>query len=416
MGAKSFLTLDDFDVKGKTVIVRVDVNSPVDAKTHSITDDSRLRQHAVTLDRLLKAGAKVVVLAHQGRRGEPDFISLKAHAETFSKLLGRSVKYVDDIFGGKARREIRSLKEGEVLVLENVRFWPEETREKTPEEHAQSALVKNLAPLADLFVNDAFAAAHRAHASMVGFTAVLPSAAGPVMEGELNALRRVHEAAEKPCVYVLGGAKADDAVEMTSAVLGRGIADKVLPCGVIGQVFLKGRGLDLGVPNESLLKDKGYDKYAASASKLLAQFGEKIQTPLDVAVKLPTGGRDEVLVDDLPTRYPIQDIGRETIQDFSRILRGAKTIVISGPAGVYEEPGFEAGTRAVFEASVRSGAFVVIGGGHTVAAAEEFGYADKVSYVSTAGGAFIEFLIKGTLPAIEALERAAQRRQIQKRG
>jgi len=408
---KSFLALDDFDLKGKTVIVRVDVNSPVDAATRTITDDSRLREHAVTLDRLSKAGAKVAVLAHQGRKGEPDFIPLKAHAETFSRLLGRPVRYVDDIFGGKARRAIKGLKEGEVLLLENVRFWPEETKEKSPEEHAQSPLVKNLAPLADLFVNDAFAAAHRAHASMVGFTAVLPSAAGLVMERELNALKRVHESAEKPCVYVLGGAKADDAVEVTSTVLGKGIADAILVCGVIGQLFLRGRGLDLGVPNDALLKEKGYDRYVAAASKLLDRFGEKIQVPLDVAVKSSKGSREEMLVEELPSPHPIEDIGSETIESFSKVLRRARTIVINGPAGVYEDPGFEAGTKAIFEASVQSGAFVLIGGGHTVAAAERFGFADKVSYVSTAGGAFIEFLIKGTLPAVEALKKAAQRVQ-----
>jgi len=406
------LTLDDFNVNGKTVLVRVDVNSPVDPKTHAITDDARPREHAATLDRLSKAGAKVVVLAHQGRKGEPDFIPLRAHAETFSRLLGRPIKYVDDIFGGKARREIKSLKPGEILVLENVRFWPEETKEKSPEEHARSVLVRNLAPLVELFVNDAFAAAHRAHASTVGFTAVLPSAAGPVMEKEVNALRRAHEAAEKPCVYVLGGAKAEDAVEVTSAVLTRGIADMVLPCGVIGQVFLKGKGLDLGVPNEAFLKEKGYDRYADSAARLLVQFHGKILTPVDVAVRLPTGAREEMLAEELPSRYAIQDIGGETIQSFSRVLRQARTIVISGPAGVYEAAGFETGTKAIFEASVQSDGFVLIGGGHTVAAAEEFGYAEKVSYVSTAGGAFIEFLIKGTLPAIEALEKAAQRAEV----
>ncbi|MCJ7766840.1 phosphoglycerate kinase, partial [Candidatus Bathyarchaeota archaeon] len=209
-----FLTLDDVKVKDKTVLVRVDFNSPVDPETKKLLEDARIRAHAeTTIKELAENGAKVVILAHQGRKGDADFIPLKQHSELLSKILRKPVKYVDDLYGEKAKAAIRNLKSGEILVLENVRTFAAETKNGTPEEQAKTDLVKNLAPLADLFVNDAFAAAHRSHVSMVGFTAVLPSVAGRIMERELKSLGRVLEKPEKPCVFIFGGAKADDSLE-----------------------------------------------------------------------------------------------------------------------------------------------------------------------------------------------------------
>ena len=244
------LTLDDVALEGKTVLVRVDFNSPVDPETKKILDYTRIKRHGeTTIKELAEKGAKVVVLAHQGRKGDPDFIPLKQHAEILGKVLGKPVKYVDDVFGEKAKNAIKSLKNGEILVLENVRTFDGETKKGTPEEHAETEFVKNLAPLADLFVNDAFAAAHRAHVSIVGFTAVLPSAAGRIMERELKSLSRVLENPEKPCVFVLGGAKADDSLEISRYVLSNNIADYVLTGGVVGHVFLAAKGVNLGKPN-----------------------------------------------------------------------------------------------------------------------------------------------------------------------
>jgi phosphoglycerate kinase len=224
-----YLTLDDFNVKNKVVLVRVDFNSEIDPETKIVTSDVRIRAHAeTTLKELAEKGAKVVILAHQGRKGEADFTPLKQHAEILGKILKCPVKYVDDIYGEKAQNAIKNLQSGEILVLGNVRGFDGETKKGTPEEHAKTPLVQNLAPLADLFVNDAFAAAHRAHVSMVGFTAVLPSAAGRIMERELKSLSRALETPEKPCVYVMGGAKADDSLEISKYVLGNGIADYVV--------------------------------------------------------------------------------------------------------------------------------------------------------------------------------------------
>ncbi|MEM3550431.1 MAG: phosphoglycerate kinase, partial [Candidatus Bathyarchaeia archaeon] len=252
-----YLTLDSVDVKNKTVLVRVDFNSPVDPETKKVLDDTRIRAHGeTTINELAKKGAKVVVLAHQGRRGDPDFIPLKQHAELLSKVIGTPVKFVDDVFGEKAKNAIKELKSGEILVLDNVRNFAGETKEGTPEDHAKTDLVRELAPLADLFVNDAFAAAHRAHVSMVGFTSVLPSFAGRIMERELKSLSRVLENPEKPCIYVLGGAKADDSLEISKYVLDNKIADYVLTGGVVGHVFLAARGVDLGKPNMKFLEEK----------------------------------------------------------------------------------------------------------------------------------------------------------------
>jgi len=185
------LTIDDLDLEDRVVLLRVDFNSPLDPETKDILDDSRIRSHSATISELSKKGAKTVILAHQGRPGDPDYSSLENHAKLLSSIIGKSVRYVDDIFGDEAKNAIKALKKGEILVLKNVRDFPEETKSKSPEEHANSELVKNLVPLADFFVNDAFAAAHRSHASMVGFMTRLPTAAGRVMEKELKSLERV---------------------------------------------------------------------------------------------------------------------------------------------------------------------------------------------------------------------------------
>ena len=252
-----YLTIDDIEVKNKVVLVRVDFNSEIDLKTKKVTSDVRIRAHGEsTIKDLSDKGAKVVVLAHQGRKGEPDFIPMKQHSEILEKILNKPVQFVDDIFGIKAKNAIKNLKSGEILVLDNVRGFDGETKKGTPGEHAKTDLVKNLAPLADVFVNDAFAAAHRAHVSLVGFTAVLKSAAGRIMERELKSLSKAFEKPEKPCLFVMGGAKADDSLEISKYVLSNNIADTVLTGGVISQVFLAAKGYNLGEKNIEFLSKK----------------------------------------------------------------------------------------------------------------------------------------------------------------
>ena len=405
-----FLTLDDFDVKDKTVLVRVDFNSPVDPETKKVLSDTRIRAHGeTTIKELAEKGAKVVILAHQGRPGEPDFISLEQHAEILGKILGKPVKFVDDVYGEKAQKAIRELKSGEILVLDNVRKFPGERKKATPEEHSKSELVMNLAPLADIFVNDAFAAAHRAHASIVGFTVLLPSAAGRIMERELKALSKVLESPEKPCVYILGGAKADDSLQISKYVLDNNIADHVLTGGITGHLFLVARGYDLGKPNMELLEKKELMGLVPGIKELMEKYPGKIETPVDLAVEVE-GKRKEITVEELPTEHPIYDIGTKTIEKYSQIISNAKSIVFSGPPGVYEKEEFLKGTKGLFEAIASSNAFSLIGGGHSVAAVHSLGLADKMSYISTAGGALIEFLMGKELPGVAALEKAASRR------
>jgi len=404
-----FLTMDDFDFRDKTVLVRVDFNSPIDPQTKKILDDTRIRAHAeTTIRELVQKGAKTVILAHQGRPGSPDFTPLEQHAKILGKILDKPVKYVDDVFGEKAQEAVRKLKAGETLVVENVRTFADERKKGSPEEHARSEFVKKLAPLADVFVNDAFAAAHRAHISIVGFTAVLPSAAGRIMERELKALSRVLENPEKPCVYIFGGAKADDSLKISQYVLENNIADHILTGGVISHLFLVAKRFNLGKPSMDFLEKEQVLGLVTGIQDLMKRYPGRIEVPADVAVEVE-GKRKEMEVTELPTSHPIYDIGTKTTKNYGRIISNAKSIVVSGPMGVYEKREFMLGTKKTFEAVAASKAFSLVGGGHTVAATKELGLTDKISYVSTAGGALIEFLMGEALPGVVALEKAAAR-------
>jgi len=397
-------------VKGKVVLVRVDFNSPVDPQSHKILDDTRIKAHGeTTIKELVEKGAKVVILAHQGRPGDPDFIPLQQHAMILAKVLGKPVEYVDDLYGEEARTAVKNLKPGEVLVLKNTRTYSDEQKSKTPEEHAKSEFIKALAPLADVFVNDAFSAAHRAHASVVGFSAVLPTVAGRVMEHELKALSKVLESPQKPCVFILGGAKADDSLEISRYVLKNNIADFVLTGGITGHLFILVNKVNLGKPNMDLLEKQGVLGLVPGIKELMATYQGKVKAPIDVAVD-EDGKRKELPVSSLPTEFSIFDIGTQTIKQYSQIIKKAKSIVISGPPGVYEKKEFLKGTKEILEAIAASKAFSLVGGGHTVAAVQELGLADKMSYISTAGGALIEFLMGKTLPAVAALEEAAKKK------
>ena len=405
-----YLTLDDFKVKDKVVLVRVDFNSEIDPETKKVTSDVRIRAHAeTTITELAEKGAKVVVLAHQGRKGDPDFIPLKQHAEILGKILKCPVQFVDDVYGEKAKKAIKNLKGGEILVLDNVRGFDGETKNGTPEEHAKTELVQNLAPLADLFVNDAFAAAHRGHVSIIGFTAVLPSAAGRIMERELKSLSKALDKPEKPCLFVMGGAKADDSLEISKYVLSNSIADVVLTGGVTSQVFLAAKGYKLGEKNMAFLEKKGLTGLIPGIKELIKKYSKGIATPEDLALDV-NGRRKEISLDKLPTEYSIFDIGTKTIKNYGKLAASAKSIVLSGPMGVYENKEFAVGTKKVFEAIAKSKAFSLAGGGHTISALQEFGLSDKISYVSTAGGALIEFLMGKKLPGVVALEEAAARK------
>ena len=385
--------MDDFDFNNKTALVRLDFNSPVDPKNKKLLDDTRIQLHGEnTVKELIMKGAKIVILAHQGRPGKIDFITLEQHAERLEKILHRPVKYIDDLYGDKAKEAILMLKKGEVIVLKNTRTFAEEQKVKIPEEHAKSEFVKALSPLVDVFINDAFSTAHRSHTSIVGFSNVLPNIAGRIMERELEALNKVLDNPLKPCVFVLGGAKVDDSLEISKHILKNNIADYVLTGGITGHLFLVSQGVDLGKTSMSFLEGQEGLNLVPGIKDLFCNYAGKIKVPLDVAYEL-NGKRTEISSKKLPIEKAIYDIGSETIRSYAKKLKNAKTIVVSGPPGVYEKKEFMKGTKGILEAIANSKAFSLAGGGHTLAALRQLEITDKISYASTAGGALIEFLM-----------------------
>jgi len=404
----SFRTLDDVDVKDKTVIIRVDLNSPLDPKTLKIIDDSRIRLHSGTINEVADKGGKVVVLAHQGRKGDEDFTDLSRHAEAMRKYLKHPLRFVKDVIGPEAVSAIRSLQDGDVLLLDNVRSLDEETKELSPQEHAKGQLVSTLSPLANLFVNDAFAAAHRSHASIVGFTVTLPSVAGRVMERELNALKRVYEEPERPSVYVFGGAKPKETFIVIGHVLDKGIADRVLVGGMVSTVLAHVSGQNVGDKNVQEIKAKGFEKMFPSAKAIMDQYPGRIVIPVDVAVDV-NGKRKEIKREDFPPPSEIRDIGTGTIRLFSEFAIDARSLVINGPLGLFEDRKFAIGTVEFIRSLSKSKAYSVMGGGHSVAALEQYGIANCISYISTGGGAMISYLSGEPLPGVEALKAAAKR-------
>jgi len=401
---RDYLTIDDIDLRGKTVLCRLDLNSPMDPKG-IILDDSRFRSHLITLKEL--EDSKVVIISHQSRPGKSDFTTMEPHSRLLSKLMRCNVDYVDDIFGSHAINSIREMENGGVILLENTRFYSEESFERTPKEHSRTHMVKRLSPICDVFMNDAFSVSHRSHLSVTGFTEVLPSIAGRVMEKEIDSLNRGLSCSERPCVYVLGGTKVDDSIKVTKNVLERGCADRILVTGVVANVFLAAKGVKIGGTNMSFIEKQGYLSQIDIARELLSRFGENIGLPQDVALN-KNDERVEEKVRNLNTELPIHDIGIETMVIFSKEIASAKIVIMNGPAGVFEKEAFALGTYELIKAGTKSG-FSVIGGGHIAAAAEQLGISSKFSHVSTGGGACIDFLAGEKLPGIEALRDAARK-------
>ena len=369
---KEFNTLDDFNFKDKTVILRADINCPLNKEDMSLEDDNRIVQVLPTIRELLQKKAKVVIIAHQGRPGDWDYCSLDQHAKALSVHLGLEVAYVDDLFGETAKKAIRSLRPGKAIVLKNVRYMECEQEKMTMEEHSKSDLVANLAPLADYYVSDAFGAAHRAHCSLIGFQAVLPSAARRLLEKELTALGEV---------FISRSVRACSSWEVPSSLIrsrsstvfwNKNIADWVILVGLSANALLKARGVDLGPASEEILMKELTQENLDAARKLLHENGSRILLPHDVAVEA-NGKRVEIKVGDLPSKYPIMDVGSHSVAKFSKVVQGAGTVFMSGPAGVFEREEFALATRELMNAAVSGHAFTVIGGGHTVSARRSSG-------------------------------------------
>jgi len=401
-----FLTLDDVATRGKTVFVRVDINSPLDPATKQIIDDTRIRMTRHTLESL--KDARVVLGSHQGRPGDEDFTSLEAHSKLLQKHVGQHVKFIEDTIGPEAKRQIKDLKTGEILVLDNLRLCAEENISAPPDKLAGSIMIRRLAALLDVYVNDAFATAHRNQASIVGFPQVVPAVAGRLMAEELEALKQAYHNPQRPSVYVIGGAKVEDKLPIIENILKTEKADKVLVGGLVANVFLRALGTDFGdAGNRGLEKPTGLlDK----ARSIIRKYNDKVVLPKDLAVS-----RDGKRVD-VPTVQgtkgdAVRDIGIETCHQYADIIKGSKTVVSSGPLGVFEEKGFELGSKTVLEAMAAQGACSVVGGGHMGSYANVLGLDKRISHVSTAGGAMLTFLAGEELPGVKALVDAARRQK-----
>jgi len=393
-------TLADAGKLKGTVLLRVDLNSPIDPSSNQILDDKRFREHLPTVQAL--DDARLVILTHQSRPGKKDYTTLEAHAAKFERLLGRPVTYVDDVFGRCARDAIRGAKRGDVLMLENLRFAAEENLTLKPEEAKKTILVRKLAAMADFYVNDAFGTAHRSQPSIVGLPLLLPSVAGLLMEKEVANLSRVFTGAPRPVTFVLGGTKVDDSIAVAENVLARGTADRVIVVGVVGNVFLLAAGYDIGRPSARLIDDLGYRGEIERARDLLKTYRDRILMPHSVAIR-EDGGRAEYPVDAVPEDAQVLDIGSESIDRLTEAVSASGTVVVNGPAGLFEEEQFAVGTFDLLRAA-STVEFSVVGGGHSGAAIERLGIEDRFTHISTGGGAAIEFLTGKKMPALEALE------------
>jgi len=395
------LTLEDFDTKGKTVFLRVDMNSPIDPKTMEILETSRIREATESMKDLEEA--KVVIASHQGRVGNKDYIGMESHAKVLEKILNRKIRYVEDVIGSEAQREIKNMKNGDILLLDNLRLCAEENYEFAPAEAAKTIMVTRLSKLFDLCVLDSFPSSHRSHPSIVGFSYVLPACAGRLVEREVRKLDEIMTVTKGPHVVVLGGAKVMDRLEAIKTLIESGRADQVLLTGVIANVFMRAQGRiksPLGIKRE--------EEVVAKAHTLIGEHPDVFSTPVDVAVDR-NGTRVEMDVRELDKEDKILDLGPKTVEHYTKSIHSAGTVFMSGPAGFFENESFKFGTESLLRSVADSFATTIVSGGHLTAALKRYGLAEKINHISTAGGALVLYLAGIKLPMIQSLEDAAKR-------
>lgn len=388
-------TIRDVDVKGKRVLVRVDFNVPID-ETGNVTDDTRIIAVLPTIEYLIEKGAKVILVSHLGRPNGKVVEKLRMDpvAQRLAELLGKEIIKTDECIGDEPKEAIKKMKEGDVLLIENIRFYPEE-------EANDPQFSKQLAELADIYVNDAFGTAHRAHASTVGVAEYLPAVSGFLMKKELDCLGSVLENPKRPFIAILGGAKVSDKIGVLKNLLDK--VDSLLIGGGMAYTLLKAKGLEIG---KSL-----FEKDKLSVAKEIIEEAERkrvnLVLPVDVVVT-PELREDApyktVKVDEIPYDHIGVDIGEETVKKFSGFIKQANTIVWNGPMGVFELEPFAAGTRGIASALAESNAVTIIGGGDSAAAVRQMGFADKMTHISTGGGASLKFLEGKELPGVKVLD------------
>ena len=383
--------ISKLDVSGKKILVRVDLNSPVENGT--IVPGPRIDVHAQTIKTLSKRGARVIVLSHQGRKGKPDYLPLEQHAKYLRQLLNHDIAYVTDVIGQEAKDAVNRMESGQILVLENVR--------SLECEHCRvGKIVDALAPLADYFVLDAFSVAHREHSSVIGFMARLPSFAGFHLENEIEALEKLRHA--KDITFILGGSKADDSFAIMKKWLREGRARKVLVAGALATLLLHAKGFSVGDSME-FLDISSLETHLSEAKEMLADFGGHIVLPVDGGVSID-GKRTDCALGSLE-KGQVWDIGPKTLELYKETIFNSHTVVMNGPAGVYELDEFSFGTKGILEAIAQCDAFSLMGGGHTISAIDKFKLNRKhFSHISLAGKALIKYLSGHELPGLKALE------------
>ncbi len=395
------LTLDDFELKDKTVFLRVDMNCPINPDTMEISGTKRIEEATESINAI--KDAKIVVASHQGRVGNKDYTGMEKHAKVLEQLLNRKIKYVEDVIGVAAQNEIKNLKNGEVLLLDNLRLCAEENYEFSSAEAANTIMVRRLAKLFDLCVMDSFPSAHRSHPSIVGFPYVLPSCAGKIVEREVKKLDEIMTVAKAPHVVVLGGSKVADRLEAINLLIKKGRADHVLLTGLIGNVFMRAQARiksPLGIKRE--------EEIVSKAHSLIGEYPDVFSTPVDVAID-KDGSRVEVDVRDLNKEDKIFDLGPNTVEHYNKLISGAGTVFMSGPPGYFEKEQFSFGTKSILEGVTNSMATTIVSGGHLTSALKKYGLADKINHISTAGGALVLYLTGEKLPMIQSLEESAKK-------
>ena len=393
------LTLDDFDLKDKTIFLRLDMNCPIDPDTMEISGTKRIEEAAETIR--FFDDSKLVVATHQGRVGNKDYTGMDKHAKALERLLGKKIKYVEDVIGAAAQHEIKNLQSGEVLLLDNLRLCAEENYEFAPEDAARTIMVKRLSRYFDLCVLDSFPSSHRSHPSIVGFPQVMPACAGRIVEREVRNLDEIITVAKAPHVIVLGGSKVLDRLEAIKLLIQNGRADHILLTGLIGNVFMRAQARI-----KSPLAIKQEEEVVAKAHALIGEYPDVFSTPVDVAID-KDGERIEMDVRDLGKGEKIYDLGPKTIEYYSKLIASAGTVFISGPAGFFENKNFSLGTRELLRAVAGSMATTIVSGGHLTSALKKYGLADQITHISTAGGALVMYLAGKKLPMIKSLENAA---------
>ena len=402
------LTLDDVDLSGRTVLYRVDVNSPLEPSTGRLLDDGRLKAIIPTLDAL--SSSRVVIMGHQSRPGKFDFTNMQKHCDRLSKLLGKKIRFVPDICEDVAIEAIKSLSDGEMIFLDNVRMNEEEygTKYDSNKQTEDTSLVSRLSSVSDLLVTDAFAAAHRRSPTLTGFTNSIPCVAGTLMEKEIRNLRRALKNPPNPYLAILGGAKCDDSVRVALNLISKGQVDKIAFVGVTGNLMLWVAGNDIGDRNKEFIRTtlgRDFETAWETGKRIFSENPESIFLPIDVAVE-SGGSRKPLSVSDLPTEDPIYDIGLQTLASLKPLVENAGCILWNGPASYFELPDFAFGTIEILNMCTETDAMTIIGGGHTSALVNSRGVSSLVSHNSTGGGSTMSFLSGEPMPVIASLKES----------